>query len=185
MTKRRTHYEILGVAPNAPQEVIQAAFRAQMLALKKHPDLGGDTAEAAFINEAHEVLSDAAKRKAYDLSLGNNEKGAASVESSMEERRRAPRHFADSPVSFCISHNNNWHSARVTDYSVLGVRIRSHTPLKEGERVVIAPPNLASFAFHGIVKWARSFHPNIFERVYEAGIEFADHIDDIEQRLAT
>lgn len=185
MKKRSTHYEILGVAADAPGEVIRAAFRAQMIALKKHPDLGGDAKEAALINEAHEVLSDAAKRKAYDASLAGDGKDETPAETVVDDRRRAPRYFADAPVSFCVSHDNDWHSARVTDFSVLGVRIRSHAPIKTGERVVIAPPNLASFAFHGTVKWARSFHPNIFERVYEAGIEFADHIDDIEQRLST
>lgn len=185
MKKGRTHYEILGVTPDAPGEVISAAFKAQMLSLRKHPDLGGDTKEAALINEAHDTLSDPQKRGAYDKTIG---KGATTITdgvSKNQERRRAPRYPADAPVSFCISHDNNWHTARVTDYSVLGVRLRSHTPLKEGQRVVIAPPNLASFALHGTIKWSRAFHPNLFERVFEAGVEFADHVDDIGQRLVT
>ena len=185
MKKGRTYYEILGVTPDAPGEVISAAFRAQMLTLKKHPDLGGDTSEAALINEAHDTLSDPAKRGAYDEALKGGTATVADETSTNKERRRAPRYPADAPVSFCISHDNNWHTARITDYSVLGVRLRSHTPFREGERIVISPPNLASFAIHGTIKWSRAFHPNLFERIYEAGIEFADHIDDIEQRLAT
>ncbi len=185
MKKGRTYYEILGVTPDAPGEVISAAFRAQMLSLRKHPDLGGDTAEAAALNEAHEVLTDPAKRKAYDATLETCERAAPRDDASKQERRRARRFQADAPVSFCISHDNNWHTARVTDYSVLGVRLRSHTPLKEGQRIVIAPTNLASFALHGTIKWSRAFHPTLFERIYEAGVEFADQITDIEQRLTT
>lgn len=182
MKKGRSYYEILGVSTKAPSEVISAAYRVQMLSLRKHPDLGGDTEEATLINEAYGTLSDPAKRREYDSTLRG---GKTEKLESRQERRRAPRYSADAPVSFCISHDNNWHSARVTDYSVLGLRIRSHAPLKEGQRVVVAPPNLASFALHGVIKWARAFHPNIFERVYEAGIEFADSVEDIEKRLAT
>lgn len=185
MTKPRNYYEILGVQQDAPQEVISAAYRAQMLALRKHPDLGGDSSEAALINEAHEVLSDPAKRAAYDKNLGRVPLAHDEESSSVQERRRAPRYPVDSPVSFCIRHDNNWHPARITDYSVLGVRIRSHAPLAQGQKIVISPPNLASFALHGTIKWARTFHPNIFERVYEAGVEFEDHIDDIDRRLAS
>jgi len=185
MKKGRTHYEVLGVATDAPHEVIIAAYRAQMLAMKKHPDLGGDTWEAARINEAFEVLTDSAKRAAYDETLTEKVSRGEGREAPTQERRRAPRHEADAPVSFCISHDNNWHTARVTDYSILGVRMRSHEPLKVGQHLVIAPPNLASFALHGTVKWARAFHPNVFERVYEAGIEFSDQVSDIDKRLAS
>jgi len=186
MRKGRTHYDVLGVSRDAPEEVISAAYRAQMLSLKKHPDLGGDTEEAMLINKAYEVLSDPRARNEYDRTLGTTGAGvSAEGTEGGEERRRAPRYEADAPVSFCVGHDNNWHTARITDYSVLGVRIRSHSPLAEGEHVVIAPPNLASFALHGTIKWTRAFHPNIFERVYEAGIEVSDYVEDIEQRLAT
>lgn len=185
MKKGRTYYDVLGVATDAPTEIILAAYRAQMLAMKKHPDLGGDTDEAALINQAFEVLTDATKRAAYDETLIDEISKTSRGEAPKEDRRRAPRHESDAPVSFCIGHDNNWHTARVTDYSILGVRLRSHDQLKVGQHVVISPPNLASFALHGTVKWARAFHPNVFERVYEAGIEFSDQISDIDKRLAS
>jgi len=40
-----------------------------MRELKIHPDLGGDNGRAQELNEAHEVLSDPEKRRAYDRAL--------------------------------------------------------------------------------------------------------------------
>jgi len=65
---RVDHYATLGVAPDAPPEVIRAAYRA--LAQKYHPDRATDPRSAretmARLNAAHDVLSDPAKRRAYD-----------------------------------------------------------------------------------------------------------------------
>ena len=64
----KDYYAILGVSRNAAEKEIKQAYRR--LARKYHPDVnpGDKTAEAKFkeINEAHEVLSDAEKRKKYD-----------------------------------------------------------------------------------------------------------------------
>lgn len=65
----KTYYQILGVLDDADEVVIRAAYKA--LAQRYHPDKwSGDKAEAskrmAEINEAYDVLSNAAKRKAYD-----------------------------------------------------------------------------------------------------------------------
>lgn len=68
---RRNYYRALPVEPDAPKAVIQASYRALMQRLKMHPDLGGDHDQAALINEAYAVLSDPARRAAYDLTLGD------------------------------------------------------------------------------------------------------------------
>lgn len=66
MKNRRNYYRLLHVGRDAPTAVIQASYRALMQRLKMHPDLGGDHAQAALINEAYATLSDPAKRAAYD-----------------------------------------------------------------------------------------------------------------------
>jgi len=69
----KDYYATLGVTKSATQKEIKQTFRK--LARKHHPDVnpGDKVAEAKFkeINEAYEVLGDAAKRKKYD-ELGAN-----------------------------------------------------------------------------------------------------------------
>ena len=69
----KDYYATLGVSKTATDKEIKQAFRK--LARKYHPDVnpGDKAAEARFkeINEAHEVLSDADKRRKYD-ELGAN-----------------------------------------------------------------------------------------------------------------
>jgi curved DNA-binding protein CbpA len=107
----KDHYTALGIAPDADQEVIKAAFRA--LAKKYHPDTAADPgpakvlfpeiAKARFreINEAHAVLSNPAARAEYDRLLGRSEKFASNsrepgrlAERAETSKRRAPPSFA-------------------------------------------------------------------------------------------
>jgi len=55
------------VARDAPQEVIEAAFRVCIK--KAHPDRGGDHQLALSLNEAREILCDPKTREEYDKSL--------------------------------------------------------------------------------------------------------------------
>lgn len=70
--QRKDYYGILGVAREADEEQIKAAYRR--LALRHHPDTNRDDpqAEDRFkeINEAYDVLSHEEKRHRYDLGRG-------------------------------------------------------------------------------------------------------------------
>lgn len=58
------YYEVLGIPHSASEDDIEKAYRA--LIRKHHPDMGGDTATAQLINEAHDALSKPGKRARYD-----------------------------------------------------------------------------------------------------------------------
>ena len=49
------HYTVLGIHPGAPQAEIKAAFRR--LAMRHHPDRGGDAEKFAGISKAYEALT--------------------------------------------------------------------------------------------------------------------------------
>lgn len=102
MTLSLTHYQRLKVAPDAPPEVIRAAYR--VLAAKLHPDRNGGGAggpgdamhaQMVALNAAYEVLIDPAQRAAYDASLKTAQSrsapaAAAEAESHDEDRGGPP-----------------------------------------------------------------------------------------------
>ena len=97
----KDHYAALGIASDADQEVIKAAFRA--LAKNCHPDTTADPgaaqvrfpeiAKARFreINEAHAVLSNPAARAEYDRLLAAQRKKPCH---NLSRRRAGRRVFA-------------------------------------------------------------------------------------------
>lgn len=88
----RDPYEVLGVKKDASADQIKSAFRR--LAKKLHPDLNPGNAKAAAefkeVAAAHEILSDAEKRRRFD---------AGEIDATGAERPqyRSYRAYADAP----------------------------------------------------------------------------------------
>lgn len=88
------YYRILGVSTAATNEEIRRAYR--VLARRYHPDVNpGKSSEEKFkqIAEAYAVLSDATRRKQYDLELekGSHESFASAFERAHEAYRKQQR----------------------------------------------------------------------------------------------
>ena len=58
------YYKVLGVPASATQDEIKSAYRK--LAMKHHPDRGGDPKKFQEIQEAYDTLSDEQKRAEHD-----------------------------------------------------------------------------------------------------------------------
>jgi len=93
---KQSYYEVLGVPQHAPTEAIASAFF--QLAKRFHPDrLGGRSEEVrdqttrlfARMTEAHQVLSDATRRKEYDELLKQGEGAAEDQEEVVRVVRAA------------------------------------------------------------------------------------------------
>nr|AZL94405.1 DJP1-like protein [Nephromyces sp. MMRI] len=57
-------YDLLGINKNSSPSEIKKAYRS--LAIKHHPDKGGDPEKFKEISQAYEVLNDPSKKKLYD-----------------------------------------------------------------------------------------------------------------------
>ena len=57
-------YEILGLGPGASADEVKKAFRK--IAIKAHPDKGGDPEKFRTYTEAYEILSNPEKKELYD-----------------------------------------------------------------------------------------------------------------------
>ncbi len=95
MTQHKDHYLTLGVKRTATPEEIRKAYRR--LARKYHPDVnpGDKAAEEKFkqITEAHEILSDQAKREIYDQHGAYNQ-------NIHNQRQQAPGGWSGFPPDF-------------------------------------------------------------------------------------
>lgn len=67
MPQAKNFYDVLGVSKDASEAEIKKAFRS--LAVKYHPDSGGDEEKFKEISEAYETLSHPDKRREYDQML--------------------------------------------------------------------------------------------------------------------
>lgn len=66
-----SHYDALGIKPDATADEVKRAYRA--CSSKAHPDKGGSDEEMAKINRAYDVLSSPDRRASYDAGGDDSE----------------------------------------------------------------------------------------------------------------
>jgi len=76
-SEARNYYAILGSAEDASQEEIERLYKR--LAIRHHPDRGGDAEYMTAINEAYRVLGNEAARRAYDASRSRGDETPLSI----------------------------------------------------------------------------------------------------------
>jgi hypothetical protein len=103
------YYDILEISPTASDEVIHSAYKA--LVKKYHPDVYEGDSEFAHrqmlkINEAYEVLSDAEKRRQYDMQLhSEHQQQSVTEEEPPEPEYHSQPYYQDSePYSQSKNH---------------------------------------------------------------------------------
>ena len=91
----KDYYAILGLPRTATAAEIDAAFRS--LAMQCHPDRRpeeeeqGATAEFKLATEAHETLSDAAKRREYDRAMRSKWRQQTAGRTTANRFAKSPR----------------------------------------------------------------------------------------------
>mgnify|MGYP006088881981 CR=1 FL=1 len=96
-------YFILGVAKDASSEVIKRQYK--MLALKHHPDRGGDPEMFKKISEAYQTLSDPEKKSEYDNPNPFSHQMPGGAGNFRHHSQQA--HFVDPNIIFQHFFNNN------------------------------------------------------------------------------
>ncbi len=75
------HYQTLGIKRNATEEEIKMAYKK--LALKHHPDKGGNQEDFDKINIAQKILLDAQARRIHDQQLAANLEAGAGADTDI------------------------------------------------------------------------------------------------------
>lgn len=153
----RTLYDRLKVAPDAPAEVIRAAYRA--LSQRHHPDRNPGDARAArtmqSLNEAYAVLSDPARRQAYDASLGRARPASAGAAGSADRRAAPPPTRA--PVAAAAARPPAWHRRAWAAAAVAALALAagaalwgSHDPAPKTAPPVASAADAPEWTIHGL-----------------------------------
>ncbi len=174
MPPRRTYYEVLGVAPTAPLDDIKRQYRR--LAKRYHPDVAGAAdpadAHAAFvrITEAYDILSDPARREAYDRELRLAERSRAdSTAAPANPSRAAAGPAAPRPAAQAQARPDV--SRRLVDARLNFMRGRWREALAACEEIArLDPKNAAVYSLMGDIHRALS-HPDDAIHAYTMAVQ--------------
>jgi curved DNA-binding protein len=139
------YYQILGVAENASQDDIKKAYKK--LAMKNHPDRGGDTQKFQEISQAYDTLSDDQKRQQYDAQRNGNPFFGAGPQGGFHDMNDIFSNFGFGRgfAGFHQQRRNRDLSIRVSisfkqSYTGTQIEARFNTPTGRAQTVVVDIP---------------------------------------------
>jgi molecular chaperone DnaJ len=142
MAPQRDYYQVLGVAETATTDEVKKAFRR--LAKQYHPDRNPNNPQSAErfkeINEAHDVLSDAAKRKKYD----QLRRYGAFAGGGGGGTRRGPGDDSGGGADFDLSDLGSFGGLGDIFSSIFGRRGGAKEPVEEIETTIAIPFRVAA-----------------------------------------
>jgi len=146
------YYQILGINENASQDEIKKAYKK--LAMKNHPDRGGDTKKFQEISQAYDTLGDEQKRQQYDAQKNNPFIHARSGNHGFQDINDIFGGFGFGPQGpfggFHQQRRNRDLSIRVSisfkqSYTGTQIEARFNTPSGKAQTVVVdIPPGVQS-----------------------------------------
>ena len=143
------YYDILGVSEDASQDDIKKAYKK--LAMKHHPDRGGDNKQFQEISQAYDTLSDSEKRSYYDAEQKGfgNPFGGTPGQGFPNFNDMFSFHFGPGFAQHARKKNRDL-SIRITitfKQSYLGTQIEARYPTPSGKSktvVIDVPPGIQS-----------------------------------------
>jgi len=193
----KSHYEILGVAPDADEEAIKTAYRRA--AREFHPDVNGaPEARVAFeqATTAYETLLDPERRKAYDQvhrTLSEQER-AAEIRENMRRIREEREREKEAELAKRAEERRVEHMQATQGQATEKVRILVQTMealaaqgrLEEADRTALEiieqdPKNAAAYAVRA--DWAmQQGNAKAASRFMAFAAQNAPHIPEYEQK---
>ncbi len=116
---KKDYYSILGADETDEASVIERRYKR--LAVRHHPDRGGDEEEMKSINEAYRVLGDEDSRRAYDATRGNGRRSSHASETHRAVRpQRKPMPSAGASSARCCVSRPVWDFCCSSDFNSSG-----------------------------------------------------------------
>ena len=113
----KDYYKILEIQPSSSSDTIKKAYRT--LSKKYHPDINKNGLEQfKAINEANAVLSDAVKRKEYDVKYNAYFKAKTTQQATSNNSNKQASSKTNSTKSFTQSKSNNTSSITVNGVKI-------------------------------------------------------------------
>lgn len=132
-----THYDTLHIQKNASEDEIKKAFKK--LALKHHPDRGGNKERFQEIQKAYDVLNNPESREEYDDNLNGHIHGHRSLfdmffqQSRRNEKPKGPDANFDLNITLENSYMGSIKKIKITRQVICQICDGNCTPLEENK----------------------------------------------------